>query len=165
MPSGKSKTPGITLLAAAIVLIPACEKKQSAPPPPPAAPSFPREAPPERISKKTPEAILQTLHHAAQEMALDGFQFDKPDLGWPYDCRASTSSGYLALLAEKGYLAKEDLGLFNEIEIANLSDSDPGDSAFAVIPQGKTFLFVLKDGHISNSPEKPKSSRDPAWLP
>jgi hypothetical protein len=165
MSSGKSKTSWITLLAAAIFLIPACEKKQPQPPPPSPPPSFPREAPPERVSKKTPEAILQTLHHAAQEMALDGFQFDKRDLGWPFDCRATTSSGYLALLAEKGYLAKVDLPVFSEVEIANLSDSDPGDSAFAAIQHVKAFLVVLKDGRISSSSEKPKSSRDPAWLP
>jgi hypothetical protein len=155
----------LTLLVAAMALIPACDKKPTPQPPASPTPSSPGEAPPERITKKTPEAILQALHQAAQEMALDGFQFDKPDLGWPFDCRATTSSGYLSLLADKGSLAKEDLPLFSEVEIANLSDSDPGDSAFAVIQQGKTFLAILKDGRISSAAEKPKSARDPAWLP
>jgi hypothetical protein len=155
----------LTLLVAAMALIPACDKKPTPQPPASPTPSSPGEAPPERITKKTPEAILQALHHAAQEMALDGFQFDKPDLGWPFDCCAASASSYLALLADKGYLAKEDLPLFSEVEIANLSDSDPGDSAFALIHQGKKFLVILKDGRISSAAEKPKSSRDPAWLP
>ncbi len=97
-------------------------------------------------------------------MALDGFQFDKPELGWPFDCRAKSASGYLALLADKGYLAKEDLPLFSEVEIANLSDSDPGDSAFALFAGSKNLLVVRKDGQIFSIEEKPKPSREPAWL-
>jgi len=158
------KSQGITLLAGLLVCLAACEKKQPAPPPEKHV--LPREAPPERVGKKSPEAILQTLHHAAQEMALDGFQFDKPELGWPFDCRASTSSGYLRLLADKGYLAPQDLELFAEVDIANLSDSDPGETAFAKIEFRKKIHFIQKDGTLlSTSNETPPfPPRDPAWL-
>lgn len=161
------KSQGITLLAGLLVCLAACEKKQPAPPP--EKPVLPREAPPERVGKKSPEAILQTLHHAAQEMALDGFQFDKPELGWPSDCRASTSSGYLRLLADKGYLAPQDLELFSEVDIANLSDSDPGETAFAKIKFRKKIHFIQKDGSLlseSNDMQPPPlPPRDPVWLP
>jgi hypothetical protein len=161
------KSQGITLLAGLLVCLAACEKRQPAPPP--EKPVVLREALPERVGKKSPEAILQTLHHAAQEMALDGFQFDKPELGWPFDCRASTSSGYLRLLADKGYLAPQDLELFSEVDIANLSDSDPGETAFAKIQLRKKIHFIQKDGSLlseSNDMQPPPlPPRDPAWLP
>ena len=161
------KSQGITLLAGLLVCLAACEKKQPAPPPEKTV--LTREVPPERVGEKSPEAILQTLHHAAQEMALDGFQFDKPELGWPFDCRASTSSGYLRLLADKGYLAPQDLELFSDVDISNLSDSDPGETAFAKIQFRKKIYFIQKDGSLlseSNGMQPPPlPPRDPAWLP
>lgn len=156
------KSPVIVFVAALLFSMAACEKKQPAPPP--EKPAFPREAAPERVGKKSPEAILQTLHHAAQEMALDGFQFDKPELGWPFDCRASDSPGYLRLLVEKGYLAAEDLVFFREIAIANLSDSDPGETVFAKISQGKNIGFIRKDGRFETGSPSPTPPREPAWL-
>jgi len=161
------KSQGITLLAGLLVCLASCEKKQPAPPPEKLV--FPREVPPERIGKSSPEAILQTLHHGAQEMALDGFQFDKPELGWPFDCRASNSSGYLRLLADKGYLAQQDLELLSEVDIANLSDSDPGETTFAKIQHRRKIYFIRKDGSLlsesTGMPPTPSPSRDPAWLP
>lgn len=161
------KSQAITLLAGLLVCLASCEQKQPATPS--EKPAFPREVPPERIGKSSPETILRTLHHAAQEMALDGFQFDKPELGWPFDCRATNSSGYLRLLAEEGYLAPQDLELLSEVDIANLSDSDPGETAFAKIQHRKNIYFIRKDGSFlseSNGLQPPPSpSRDPAWLP
>lgn len=145
----------------------ACEKKQPAPPP--EKPAYPREAAPGRVGKESPESILKTLHHAAQEMALDGFQFDKPELGWPFDCHASNSPAYLRLLVEKGYLAAQDLDFFRDIEIANLSDADPGGTAFAKIQHRKKTHLVRKDGGVSietnDTQPHPAPPRDPAWLP
>jgi hypothetical protein len=163
---GKWKIAGTPLLATAIALITACEEKQPAPAIPSPTPSFPREAPPERVGKKSPEAILQTLHRASQEMALDGFQFDKPELGWPLDCRAASTSDYLRLLTENGYLGADDLPLFSEVEIANLSDADPAESPFAKIPQGKKNFFIRKDGLVvTELPQAQIPKRQPGWLP
>lgn len=161
------KFPGIILLATALAILPACKKKQ--PPPPPEKPVFPREVPPEPIGKSSTETILKALHHAAQEMALDGFQFDKPELGWPFDCRATKSSDYLRLLADNGYLAAQDLAVLKEVEISNLSDSDPGETAFAKIQRRNKSHFIRKDGTLlsaSNETQPPPfPPRDPAWLP
>lgn len=160
------KIASMPLLATAIAFFTACEKKQPAPAIPSPTPSFPREAPPERVGKKSPEAILQTLHRASQEMALDGFQFDKPQLGWPFDCRSTSSSDYLRLLTENGYLGADDLPLFSEVEIANLSDADPAESPFAKIPQGKKNVFIRKDGLVvTELPQAQTPKRQPAWLP
>ena len=157
-----------SLLLSVIAVMAGCEKKQTPPPPPPEALSFPRVAPPDRVEGKTPEAILSTLHHAAQEMALDGFQFDKAELGWPFDCGAPNSSAYLQSLAENGYLSPQDLGLFSEVEIANLSDSDPGETAFAKISRQNKIHLLRKDGSLSaEKPEatlSPLPARNPPWL-
>lgn len=165
------KIPVISLIALTLALVAACEKKQPTPPSPTPSetPSFPRPAPPERIDDQTPEAILGALHHAAQEMALDGFQFDKADLGWPFDCGASSSSGYLRSLAGKGYLSPQDLGAFENVEITNLSDSDPGETLFAKITHQKKIHLLRKDGRLSIESEEAVipgiPPREPAWLP
>jgi hypothetical protein len=161
------KFPGIILLATALAILPACEKKQ--PSPPPEKPVFPREVPPESIGKSSPETILKALHHASQEMALDGFQFDKPELGWPFDCYATKSSDYLRLLADKGYLAAQDLAVLTDVEIANLSDSDSGETAFAKIQFRTNSHVIRKDGTLLSESNKtqppPFPPRDPSWLP
>lgn len=163
---GKWKIASTALLAMAIAFITACEENQPAPAIPSPTPSFPREAPPERVGKKSPEAILQTLHRASQEMALDGFQFDKPQLGWPFDCRSTSTSDYLRLLTENGYLRADDLPLFSEVEIANLSDADPAESPFAKIHQGKKTFFIRKDGLVvTELPQAQTPKRQPGWLP
>lgn len=165
------KIPAISLIALTLALVAACEKKQPAPPSPSPSetPSFPRLAPPERVEDKTPQAILGALHHAAQEMALDGFQFDKADLGWPFDCGASSSSGYVRWLAEKGYLSPQDLGVFENVEITNLSDSDPGETILAKVVHQKKIHLLRKDGRLSIESDEavilPIPPRDPAWLP
>jgi hypothetical protein len=73
------------------------------------------------------------------------------------------------LLAEKGYLAPQDLELSSEVDIANLSDSDPGETAFAKIQFRKKIYFIQKDGSFlskSNDMQPPPlPPRDPAWLP
>lgn len=165
--------PAMLVSALGISALPACKKTPPAPPPapqsPPTVPSFPREAPPERVEEKTPEAILGTLRHAALEMALDGFQFDKAELGWPFDCKAATVSAYLGLLADKGYLAPQDLGHFRGVEISNLSDSDPGETAFAKITLRNQIHLIRKDGRIATTEDQrnlsPTPPREPAWLP
>jgi hypothetical protein len=163
----KSKPLPILIAFAGLIIVTGffgCEKK--APPPEnplPPSTSPPRPSPPERVTENSPDAILATLHHAAQEMALDGFQFDRRELGWPQDCGAPTTTAYLESLTRHGYLSAQDLVHFAEIEIANLSDSDPGETAFAKLPhKGKTHL-IRKDGRIESTPILPP--RDPAWLP
>jgi len=161
------KFPGIILLATMLVLLAACEKKQPAPPP--EQPVIPKEVPPEPIGKSSPETILKALHQASQEVALDGFQFDRPELGWPFDCGATNSSDYLRLLTDKGYLAPQDTAMLREVEISNLSDSDSGETAFAKIQLRNKSHFIRKDGTLLSESNKtqppPLPPRDPAWLP
>ena len=143
---GIGKIASTPLLAMAIIFLTACEEKTPSP-----TPSFSRKAPPERVSKKSPEAILQSLHRASQEMALDGFQFNKPQLGWPFDCRSATTSDYLLHLTENGYLRPDEQPLFSKVEIANLSDADPAESPFAKIHKGK-YLFLIRNCLLYTSP-------------
>jgi len=114
-----------------------------------------------------------TLHHAAQEMALDGFQFDKKDRGWPHDAGIRTREEFLACLVRNGYLSSGDAGVFFGIRISNLSDSDPGETAFLRSPPDvRPIRVVRKDGvseifsgeaeALSFAPPPP---RDPEWLP
>ena len=139
-----------------------CEKKTPPPvSPAPAEISSVRETPPERVTETSPDALLASLHHAAQEMALDGFQFDKKHLGWPRDRGSQSASAHLQALVDHGYLAAADIAHFADIDIANLGDSDPGESAFAKIPTRGGILVIRKDGQILNAPANP----DPAWLP
>lgn len=145
------------------VAISACENKQPPPEPPAQTEKTTlRETPPDRVTETSPAAILATLHHAAQEMALDGFQFDRPELGWPFDRRSPSASAHIQALIEHGYLASSDLSHFAEIEISNLSDSDPGETAFAKISRkGKTHT-IRKDGKVDSESTPPQ--HDPAWL-
>lgn len=143
--------------AALLLAFPAaCEKKS--PPPDPAAPGsrHPGSAP-----DSPPEALLRALHHASQEMALDGFQFDKPDLGWPRDRGSQSASGHLRALASHGYLSDDDLPLFAPIDIANLSDSNPGESVFAKIQTRGEILVIHKNGRLSPA----AATGETTWLP
>jgi hypothetical protein len=153
----------LAALACAAVL-PACEKKSPPPEPtPPSTTATPRDTPPDRVTETSPAALLATLHHAAQEMALDGFQFDRPALGWPFDRRSASTSAHLQTLVDHGYLDAADLVHFADIDIANLSDSDPGDTAFAKLTRQGAAHTIRKDGLVdSNSIEPP---RTPTWLP
>jgi hypothetical protein len=151
------------LSAALFLALPtACDKKSPPPEPSPTpTPAIPRESPPERVREKSPEALLKTLHHAAQEMALDGFQFDKPELGWPRDHGSQSASAHLQALANNGYISPEDLPLFAEIDIANLGDSNPGESPFAKIPSRGESLVIRKDGQLTTE----ATTEETSWLP
>jgi len=153
----------VAVAATLLLALPLGCKKKSPPPEPSSTPipAIPREAPPERVREKSPEALLQTLHHAAQEMALDGFQFDKAELGWPRDRGSQSSNDHLQSLANNGYLSPEDLPLFTEIDIANLSDSNPGESAFAKIQTRGETLVIRKDGQITSA----AVNKQTIWLP
>lgn len=153
----------VAAAAALLLVLPSgCKKNSPQPEPSPTPnPAIPREAPPERVREKSPEALLQTLHHAAQEMALDGFQFDKPELGWPRDRDSQSASAHLQALANNGYISPEDLPLFAEIDIANLSDSNPGESAFAKIQTRGEALIIRKDGQITTA----AATEETIWLP
>jgi hypothetical protein len=106
-------------------------------------------------------SVLKMLHHAAEEMALDGFQFDKPALGWPHDIRAASRAAYLAVLRENRYLAEE---VAPEIDVANVAEIDPLDTALFRIRDGSGGETVIrKDGVIDPAARMPP--RDPAWLP
>jgi hypothetical protein len=106
-------------------------------------------------------SVLKKLHHAAEEMALDGFQFDKPALGWPHDIRAASRAAYLAVLRENRYLAEE---VAPEIDVANVAEIDPLDTALFRIRDGSGGETVIrKDGVIDPAARMPP--RDPAWLP
>jgi hypothetical protein len=115
-----------------------------------------------------------SIHHAAQEMALDGFQFGKNNLGWPYEVGANSAAGYFEKLIREGFLPSE-AGEWSDQEwmIANLSDADSGETAFLKLVQpDKAILLVRKDGQWAvfrdeNGVEAFAKTppRDPAWLP
>lgn len=108
--------------------------------------------------------LLATLHAAAREMALDGFQFDKPALGWPGDVGAKSGKDYVTLLLENHYIDAATAKRAENVGVANTSESDPMETALFRIrnPDG-TGDTVRKDGKIE--PSAPDPPRDPAWLP
>lgn len=118
-----------------------------------------------------PLAIAE-LHSGAREMALDGFQFDKPRLAWPFDSGTPTSAAYLELLQQNNRLAPQTAATLASTSIANLSDSDPAETAFASIPAKDGVIVIRKDGLSRTFPDIPASAtfappppRTPAWLP
>jgi hypothetical protein len=163
----KSHTlPLLVALAGFLPIFFGCEKKQPASevtPPVPATAASPRPFPSDRVTETSPAALLTTLHHAAQEMALDGFQFDRPELGWPFDRGSSSTADHLQSLVQHSYLDAADITHFAEIQIANLSDSDPGETAFAILPHKGKIHTIRKDGVVDSDSLPPP--RDPAWLP
>lgn len=106
-------------------------------------------------------------------MALDGFQFGKKSLGWPFDAGVKSSSDYFALLIKSNYLTENDAATSAGILISNLSDSDPGETAFARTAHGVSpAVVVRKDGHTQTFADSsgidafaPPPPREPAWLP
>ena len=114
------------------------------------------------------------IHHAAQEMALDGFQFGKSHLGWPFEVNAASAVGYFEKLIREGFLPSEAGEWFKQgWMLANLSDADPGETAFLKLLQpDKTILLVRKDGQWAVFGDEPSAAafvqeppREPAWLP
>jgi len=113
------------------------------------------------------------IHHAAREMALDGFQFGKSHLAWPFDSNTRSAAAYFETLVREGYLEQKNAGGFSGVEISNLSDSDPGETAFLRVRQdGGKILIVRKDGmeevfstKESASQFAPPPPREPEWLP
>jgi hypothetical protein len=115
-----------------------------------------------------------SIHHAAQEMALDGFQFGKNNLGWPYEVGANSAAGYFEKLTREGFLPSE-AGEWSDQEwmIANLSDADSGETAFLKLVQpDKAILLVRKDGQWAVFRDENGAAafaktppRDLAWLP
>jgi len=105
-------------------------------------------------------------------MALDGFQYNKHRLGWPFEAKVQSSSDYLRLLVSEGYLAPEVAESLKNVAIANVSDSDPLTTLFLSVPtdDGKT-LTVRKDGNLqseqnleSSKTFAPPPPREPVWL-
>lgn len=114
------------------------------------------------------------MHRAAQEMALDGFQFDKKDLGWPCEIGADSSSGYFEKMIQNGFMRAESTGsTAAPWKIANLSDADPGETAFIKITQPDGgIVIVRKDGQWAVFRDEAASAafakappRNPTWLP
>ena len=113
------------------------------------------------------------IHHAAQKMALDGFQFGKSHLGWPFEVNEVSAAGYFQKLIREGFLPSEAGEWFKQgWMIANLSDADPGETAFLKLVQpDKTILLVRKDGQWGVFGDDPSAEafakeppREPAWL-
>jgi hypothetical protein len=106
-------------------------------------------------------------------MALDGFQYGKKNHAWPFDAGATSAAGYLALLVRNNYLSPTDAARFTGLLVSNLSDSDPGQTAFLRSAPGTIPIVVVrKDGKIQSvaTPAEcdafaPPPPRDPAWLP
>jgi hypothetical protein len=143
--------------------------REKSPPPEPALLSSPLKAPDEQ--ELLPMAI--EIHRAAQEMALDGFQYGKNDLGWPFDSGDTSSADYFRKLIRNGFLAPEFSSLVSRWQIANLSDADPGETVFLGVEQPDgTRLFVRKDGKWASFSNEDAAKeffkvppRKPAWLP
>jgi hypothetical protein len=111
------------------------------------------------------------LHRAATDAAWTAFSQGQAGLGWPLESGAPTAAAYLEMLGEYGApLAELPLP---EISIANLSDSDPGETAFLKInTPARGMLVVRKDGAVAvfgSDAEirsfAPLPPREPAWLP
>jgi hypothetical protein len=148
----------------------ACRKS-----PPPTEADFPTPKP---VSHDAPAPDFSrqalSIHHAAQEMALDGFQLGKNHLGWPYEISANSAAAYIEKLIREGFLRSE-AGEWSDQEwmIANLSDADSGETAFLKLVQpDMTILLVRKDGkwavfrdETGASPFATTPPREPAWLP
>lgn len=119
------------------------------------------DAPPAQAQTAAAQDVLKKLHHAAEEMALDGFQFDKPELGWPHDVGAKTSADFLARL----HSGNDPIPLPPEasVTVANVSETDPLDTALFKLrdPNGHETV-IRKDGQFA-----PASlpNRNPPWLP
>lgn len=107
-------------------------------------------------------------------MALDGFQFGKNELGWPYEIGAASSSGYFEKMIRERFLPPEAGGWIGASwKIANLSDADPGETAFLEIVQpDSSVLLIRKDGQWAVFRDAKGAAafaktppRDPSWLP
>ena len=117
--------------------------------------------------------LFGKLHHAAQEMALDGFQFGKNALGWPHDAKVKSSAEFMALLVKNKYLTAGDAAAASGFVVSNLSDSDPGETAFLRSSSGGLpTVIVRKDGKMQSFPSAaaadafaPPPPREPSWLP
>jgi hypothetical protein len=159
-------------LSATTCLLPlnACRKT----PPPPE----PEISPVNPVPKPTPgpDISWQTIeiHRASQEMALDGFQYGKTTLGWPFEIGAVSSEAYLTKLIHENLLPPEAGKWFDHgWQVANLSDGDPGETAFLKVTQpDKSVVIVRKDGQravfqdeASAAPSIKEPPREPAWLP
>jgi hypothetical protein len=125
--------------------------------------------PPPHFSRKAVE-----IHHAAQEMALDGFQFGKNHLGWPFEVNEASAKGYFEKLIREGFLPSQAGEWYKEgWMIANLSDADPGETVFLKLVQpDKSVLLVRKDGRWAIFGDGNSAAafgvappREPAWLP
>lgn len=114
------------------------------------------------------------IHHASQEMALDGFQYGKNHLGWPFEIGAASSQAYLIKLVQEKFLPEEAAKwLDRDWHVANLSDADPGETAFLKLTQpDQTILIVTKNGQSAILQDTTAADafakeppREPAWLP
>ena len=145
--------------------------------PPPPLPPEPDISPviPIPDTAPVPDVSWQTIeiHRASQKMALDGFQYGKTTLGWPFEIRATSSQAYLDHLIHENFLPPEAVGwIDHHWRIANLSDSDPGETVFLkVTQQDKSVVLVRKDGQRAVFQDEAAASsvkappREPAWLP
>jgi len=153
--------------ASSLFVFTSCREKS--PPPEPTSSSLPLKASDEL--DLLPIAI--EIHRAAQEMALDGFQYGKNDLGWPFDSGDTSSADYFRKLIRKGFLPPEFSSPVSRWKIANLSDADPGETVFLGVEQPDgTSLFVRKDGKWASFSNEDAAKeflkmppRKPAWLP
>ena len=133
----------------ALIMFSSCQRS-----PQPDAPA----APPQ--TEATQDA-LKKLHHAAEEMALDGFQFDKPELGWPHDVGAKTGADFLSLLHSGNYLASSPPDA--NVTVANVAETDPLDTAlFKLRDASGNETVIRKDGQFAPASLPP---RIPPWLP
>ena len=172
------------LFFASLCAIPACKRQRTADGPvepikPQAsanlnAPARSASAAPAPASPQAAKSSLLTkLHHAAQEMALDGFQFDKKALGWPHDAGMKSAARFLDLLVKNNYLTADDAVAASGLAISNLSDADPGETAFLrSSPGASPIVVVRKDGRIESFADPaagdafaPPPPRQPSWLP
>jgi|GEM_PF-1000905 len=165
------------LLCAGITFLMTLSSCRKSPVPPP-LPNLPDLPAPHPVSSGKPLGDFARraidFHRAAQEMALDGFQFGKNELGWPFEIGADSSSVYFEKLIRGGFLPPEAVGWASSSwKIANLSDADPGETAFLEFTQPDTStLLIRKDGQWAVFREKAEvetfakaPTRFPAWLP
>jgi hypothetical protein len=124
-----------------------------------------------RPADQAANSPLSPLHLAAEEAALDAFQFGKKTAGWPGDTDAKSGADYFALLLANGYL-KSSLPA-GSVQVANAREEDPLATAlFAQVQPSGRVLIIRKDGKAETFSSQadadrfaPPPPRDPAWLP
>lgn len=153
----RSKTTAC-LPAAAVLLLAGCGQ-----------PATPPGQPATRDAGDLHKAALG-IHRAASDLAWQAFSRGTTAAGWPAESAAGSAAAYLDLLKQADPALRPPAA---GLSVANLSDSDPAETAFLMITDTAAGTLVIrKDGEMQvfTNPEQaadfaPPPPREPPWLP